>query len=254
MTPSLQMQKPVKKQPQKIVQIGAQRTQQKIIIFDSGVLISFSMNGLLDVFKKLKGVFNGKFLITGAIKREVVETPIKIKRFELEALKIDALIREGVLEFPSSVGIDDAEVEERGKEIMDYANGLFNARGKGVHLLDPGECSCLALSKMLTEKGVPNVVAVDERTTRMLFEDYKALQKFLEKKLHTELEVNKSTVKLFSGFRFIRSTELIYVAYKKGFLNFLGNSKNVLDALLYGMRFKGTSISNQDIDYLERMG
>ena len=52
---------------------------KKAIIFDSGTLISFSMNGLLPELRELKKIFNGKFLITKDVKREVIDKPIKIK-------------------------------------------------------------------------------------------------------------------------------------------------------------------------------
>ncbi len=55
---------------------------QKAIIFDSGTLISFSMNGITRVLRELKGVFNGKFLITREVKKEVIDVPLKIKKFE----------------------------------------------------------------------------------------------------------------------------------------------------------------------------
>ncbi|MEK6844901.1 MAG: hypothetical protein AABX44_01460, partial [Nanoarchaeota archaeon] len=60
----------------------------KVLIFDSGSLISLSMNGLLEELKKLKKIFNGEFIITKEVKKEVVDEPIKIKMYELEALKI----------------------------------------------------------------------------------------------------------------------------------------------------------------------
>ena len=49
--------------------------QSKAIIFDSGTLISFSMNGVTEELEKLKGIFEGKFLITPDVKREVIDRP-----------------------------------------------------------------------------------------------------------------------------------------------------------------------------------
>src|SRR3989344_9606387 len=84
----------------------------KAIIFDSGALISFSMNGITRIIKELRGAFKGKFLITSEVKKEIIDVPIKIKKFELEALKIKRLLDDGVLELPSSLGISDSEIEE----------------------------------------------------------------------------------------------------------------------------------------------
>ena len=55
----------------------------KSIIFDSGTLINFAINGLLQELRGLKGLFDGKFLITKEIAEEIVDKPMKIKRFEL---------------------------------------------------------------------------------------------------------------------------------------------------------------------------
>ena len=80
---------------------------ERAIIFDSGALISFSMNGITMILKELKDVFNGKFLITPEVKKEVIDVPLKIKKFELEALKIKEMLDDGVLEMPFSLGISD---------------------------------------------------------------------------------------------------------------------------------------------------
>lgn len=94
----------------------------KAIIFDSGALISFSINGLTDMIKDLKEIFKGKFLITSEVKKEVIDTPLRMKNYELEALKIKQLLDEGVLEMPSSLGINDSEISVKTKEILDVAN------------------------------------------------------------------------------------------------------------------------------------
>src|SRR3989338_11634194 len=236
------------------VQSTSTRLGQKIekaIIFDSGVLISFSMNGVTDLIKSLKEIFNGKFLITSEVKKEVIDTPLRIKKFELEALKIKQLLDDGVLEMPSSLGITDSEISKKGTEILNTANSFFIGNKREIHLLDAGESSSLALSRILTERGVKNVLAIDERTTRMIVEKHENLKDFLEKKLHVRINVNHESLSFFSGFKIIRSTELAYVAYKKGLVK-LGD-KNVLDALLYAMKFKGASISGEEIEEIKRL-
>jgi len=236
------------------VQSTSPRLGQKIekaIIFDSGVLISFSMNGVTDLIKSLKEIFNGKFLITSEVKKEVIDTPLRIKKFELEALKIKQLLDDGVLEMPSSLGITDSEISKKGTEILNTANSFFIGNKREIHLLDAGESSSLALSRILTERGVKNVLAIDERTTRMIVEKHENLKDFLEKKLHVRINVNHESLSFFSGFKIIRSTELAYVAYKKGLVK-LGD-KNVLDALLYAMKFKGASISGEEIEEIKRL-
>jgi len=224
----------------------------KVIIFDSGALISFSMNGITYIIKRLKEIFKGKFLITSEIKKEIIDVPIKIKRFGLEALKLKQLLDEGVLEMPSSLGIKDSEITNQGNKILRIANSTFQGTRRAIHLLDVGETSCLALSGILTQKKIKNVIAVDERTTRMLVEKPENLKRILEKKISTKINIKKDNLKFFKGFGIIRSTELVYVAYKKGLVKLKGS--NVLGGLLYAMKFKGAAISGDEIEEIKKIG
>jgi len=224
----------------------------KAIIFDSGALISFSMNGITYLIKELKGIFKGKFLITSEIKKEIIDVPMKIKRFELEALKLKQLLDEGVLELPSSLGIKDSEITNQGNEILKIANSTFQGTRRDIHLLDMGETSCLALSRILTQKKIKNVLVVDERTTRMLVEKPENLKSILEKKIHTKISIKQDNLKFFKGFGIIRSAELVYIAYKKGLVKL--KDGNVLNALLYAVKFKGAAISSDEIEEIKRLG
>ncbi len=224
---------------------------RKAIIFDSGVLISFSMNGITNIIKDLKGAFDGKFLITSEIKKEVIDTPIRIKRFKLEALKVKKLLDEGVIEMPSSLGVKDDEIKKRTKGISDIANSLFRGDGKDLHLIDSGEASGLALAEILDKKGIRNVIAIDERTTRVLVENPEKLKKFLQKKLHVKISIKKENLKFLKKFKIIRSPELLYVAYKKGLIKLKNGS--ALDALLYAVKYKGSSISNAEIEEIKKI-
>ena len=77
------------------------------------------------------------------------------------------------------------------------------------------------------------------------------LKKLLERKLHTKIEQRVSSSGLFEGYKIIRSTELIYIAYKKGLINLKG--EKVLDALLFAMKFKGTAVSYEEIKRIEKL-
>lgn len=226
-------------------------TTQKALIFDSGTLISFSMNGMLDVVESLKGIFQGKFLITNEVKQEVVDTPLHIKKFELEALKIKSLIDKNVLELPNSVGIKDSEIEAEDKIMMDTANSMFSGKNKDIHILDHGEASCLALSKILTKRGVSNLIAIDERTTRLLAEKPDNLRKIMESRLNIKIDVKGQNLLMFKDFKIVRSTELAYVAYKKGLLDI--KDKLVLDAVLYALKFKGAAVSGEEIEAIKKL-
>jgi len=223
----------------------------KAIIFDSSTLISFAMNGILDVLRELKKVFNGSFVITQDVKREVIERPMTIKRFELEALKIQGLLDEGVLEISAKAGISDGEISKKTEEILKNANVIFTGKGSDIKLISSGEASCLALSRLLTEKKIANVIAIDERTTRMLVENPENLRKFLERKMHTKIKFRKDNFEFFKGFKIIRSAELVYIAHKKKLVK-LGNGK-LLDALLWAVKFKGCAISDDEIKEIKKI-
>ena len=216
------------------------------IIFDASTLISLSMNGLLEELRKLKEIFQGKFLITHEVKYEVIDRPINVKRFELEALRVKKLLDEGVLELPESLGINKGDVSEKTKKILEMANTMFVGDKREIKIIHSGEAACLALSRILLDKKIPHVIAVDERTTRMLGEKPEKLKELLEKKMSTRVRLVKSNFKYFRGFRFIRSSELLYVSWKKGLVD-LKNGKKVLDALLWAVKFKGCSVSSDEI-------
>ena len=224
----------------------------KALIFDSGALISLTMAGLIPELEGLKKSFSGKFVITRQVKKELVDKPMTIKRFELEAIKIQHLIDGGILELPEAFGIGDSEIQEEMNFFLDLANNTFTTQKGPVKLIHFGESSCLALSKILSKKGVENIIAVDERTTRLLAEKPENLRKLMEKKLHMPISVKKENYKFFENFKIIRSTELIYVAYKKGIVRF--KKGDVLDALLYALKFNGAAISGDEIREIKKIG
>jgi len=223
----------------------------KAIIFDAGTLITFGMNGLLPELKGLKEIFNGRFLITQQVKDEVIDRPINTKRFELEALKLQKLVNEKVLELPDSLGIKESEIVSRTDKYLEIANDTFEANGNKIKLIDLGETSCLSLSKILTDQNVKNVIAADERTVRLLSEKPENLKNLFQKKLKAKISANSKNYEYFKGFNFIRSAELVYVAYKKGVIKLGGPM--VLNALLWAVKFKGCAISGDEIHEIERI-
>lgn len=225
---------------------------EKIIIFDASTIITLAMNGLFEELRKLKSIFNGKFIITKDVKKEIIDKPLTVKKFELEALRLKQLLDEEVFESSDVLGINEKEITIKTNEVLNIANSTFLGRGKTIHLIDAGEASCIALSKILNSKKINNVLAVDERTMRVLCEKPENLKKLYEKKLHTKISSKKENYKYFYGFQFIRSSELVYVAYKKGIFKI--KDKLLLDALLYAVRFKGCSISNDEINEIKKLG
>jgi hypothetical protein len=223
----------------------------KALIFDAGPLINFAMNGLIPELKKLKELFDGKFIITKEVKYEIIDRPINIKRFELEALKLQELINDGILEFPESLGINENQITKQTEELLSIANSTFIERGKPLHLIDLGETSTLILQKILNEKQIKNLIVIDERTTRMLSEKPENLKRLLQKKLHSRIDIKKENLQHFREFKIIRSSELAFLIYKKNLTRI--KNKKILDAMLYGLKFKGCSISSEEINQIKKL-
>lgn len=229
----------------------AKENMKKAIIFDSGALISLAINGLLDELRRLKGIFKGSFLITEQVKSEVIDKPIKTKVFELEALKVQQLLEDKILEMADSYGINNSLISKKTDEILNIANSLFMSSNSKMNIMQLGEASCLALSRILYEKGILNVIAIDERTTRMLVEKPENLKDLLERKTHAKMVLVKKNFEYFKGFKIIRSVELMYVAWKKNLISV--KKGDVLDALLYALKFKGCSVSDEEINEIKRI-
>jgi len=214
----------------------------KAIIFDSSSIITLALNNLLGILQQLKDAFGGKFLITPIVKRELVDIPIKQKRFELEALFISNLLKKGIIEISNPEGL-----EKETSNAMKIANSIFTAQGEEIKILHEGESSCFALAKILS-KDYKVFLAIDERTARILSEKPENLQKLFEKKLHTDIRADKTKFPYFSGFDIVRSSEILFIAYKKGLIELPTTPEIAVDALLFAARFKGCSISYEEIE------
>lgn len=221
----------------------------KAVIFDSGTLITLSMDCTLDILRQLKTKFNGKFIITKEVQEEIVVHPMNIKKYKLGAIRLKSLIDDKILEFPESLGVSDKEISDLTSKLLRETNSIFNIGNKPVHIIDYGEASILGLSKILRQKGVDHLIAIDERTTRLLCEKPDNLKNILEQKFHKKIRPG-NIEKDFRDMKFIRSSELVYVAFKKGIIK--NQSKDMLDALLYSTKFNGASISSEEIKILER--
>lgn len=226
--------------------------EEKILIFDASSIITLALNNLLYLLRGLKTEFNVRFIMSEEVRREVIDQPLQIKRYELEALMIRQLVKDNVLQFPESIGIESKKVTEETNQVMRTANKMFRAGSRFIRIISAGESSCFALSRILKTKDIDSVLAVDERTARMLSENAENLRRLMEKKLHTKINVQKNSLAYFSGFKVIRSAELCWVAYKKGLVG-IADGVQLLDGLLYATKYKGCAISNQEIEEIKRL-
>lgn len=221
----------------------------KSLCFDSGPIISLTMSQLLWILKPLKERFGGKFYITPLVKKELVEKPLTIKRFEFEALQVMQLINDGTLEVYTAVP------PQRTAQIQQLANSAFTVKKQNLDILHAGEIETVAAAVTL---GCPLVI--DERTTRLLIENSGQLQKLLGNRLHSEVRSVGENITKFQKsvgpLTIIRSVELVAVAYRLGILNNyipkVSNGKStLLDAVLWATKYNGCAVTEKEIDEIK---
>ena len=225
----------------------------KSLIFDAGPVISLATNNLLWTLKPLKNKFNGKFYITDAVKRELIDRPLETKKFKFEAIQVERLIEDKILEIA-----DSDIIKENAVRLLTTANAIFRAYDNYIKIVHYAEMSVIAAALSLDS----NAVAVDEKTTRFLTENPRTIAEILRKTLHTSISINENNLKEFkntvNNLKIIRSIELVVVAYEHGFLdNYITKipnaRKNLLESVLWGVKLNGCAVSEDEIEQILRM-
>ncbi|HLC95707.1 MAG TPA: hypothetical protein VJH97_00085 [Candidatus Nanoarchaeia archaeon] len=225
----------------------------KMLFFDSGPLISLTLNNLLWLIEPLKNKFKGSFCITKDVKTELVDTPLRIRRFEFEALQNIHYIDSGVLEV-----VDSQRIDDKTKQLCELANSCFRAKSNWMTLVHTGEVSTIAAC---LELGA-DVLVLDERTARLLIEDPLKLRNIMQHKLHTRIDAHKENLKKFrnltKNIKLIRSSELVSIAFELGLLdrfkpNLPDGRRTLLESVLWGVKLDGCSISTREIEQLLRI-
>ncbi len=225
----------------------------KSLIFDAGPIISLATNNLLSLLAPLKQEFNGKFYITKAVKRELVDRPLETKKFKFEAIQVERLIENQVLEI-----VDNNFIREKTSRLLDTANGIFKAYNNDIKIVHYAEISVITAALSLNS----NAVVLDEKTTRFLIENPRMILEILKKTLHTPISINENNLKEFKnttrGIKAIRSIELVTVAYERGLLdNYITNMpdarKKLLESVLWGVKLNGCAVSEEEIEQIVRL-
>ena len=134
------------------------------------------------------------------------------------------------------------------------ANSIFSIKGKPIEIIQKGEAETIALAKILKAR----VVAIDERTTRLLIENALNLKKFMAYKYKENVKLNQKTLIDFTALvprlQIVRSTELIALAFdRKLFAPELNQTRKDLEAALYAMKYSGCAVSFEEIQgFLKR--
>jgi len=219
----------------------------KTIIFDSSTIISLATNDLLWILKDLKKYFDGRFVIPESVKIELVDNPFNSKYYKLEAIMINNYINKGYLEVYKAIDVEN---------LLDISNKICYADDKNLVILHKAEIEALALASKINA----DAYSVDERTMRLMIENPFRLRKLLERKLERKISINKENLKKFESMTvkipIIRSTELALIAYEKGLFKDLINDnvkeKDLVEALLWGLKMRGCSISDKEIEEIGR--
>ncbi|MEM1535181.1 MAG: hypothetical protein QW199_00635 [Candidatus Pacearchaeota archaeon] len=214
---------------------------RKALIFDASSIITLNMIGMLELLKELKIGFDGKFLITRDVYNECVNVPIEIKKYELRALMIKKFVEERIIEV-----INDKELDKRTDQILNEINSIFHVNNEKIKIIHRGEASCIALYELLNLKD--KALVIDERTARMILENPESLAKLIEGKVHRKIYINQKIASQFKNknFKIIRSSEILIIGFEKRKTGFEDN-KEGLDALIYGAKAYGCSISEEEI-------
>jgi predicted nucleic acid-binding protein len=222
----------------------------KRLIFDSGPIISLATNGLLWILPRMKDAFGGSFIITEAVRYELVTRPFETHRFKFEALQVERLIEQGVLELE-----DSPQIRDGAERLQRMANNVFVVHGRPLAIMHGGEAQALAAASALNADGI----VMDERITRLLVERPEALEHLLGKRLHSTVHIERSQLGDFSSrlgkVRIIRSAELVTLAYEQGIFDdykvrIPHVERELMDSLLWGMKLHGCGISEEEIAQL----
>lgn len=231
------------------------------IVFDTGPIISIATNNLLWVLEELKKRYDGEFYITPAVKKEVMDKPLRSKMFKLEALQIMFYISKGVIKIYQPKDVKQFNLQS--KKLLDLANNLFVCQGVNMQIAHLAEIEALALAKMINA----DAFVVDERSIRALVENPESLANLLSKKLHKHITINKEFkrdfLKITKDIQLIRSTELMTTAYdfgildkyviKKDLVQGINFKKSLLEGILWGLKLHGCTISNKEIKEIMKL-
>ncbi len=222
----------------------------KCLVFDSGPIISLTTNNLLWILEPLKYHFRGEFYITEGVRQELVENPLHSKKFKFEALQVEQQIEKGILKV-----IKDPKIKSKGFELLNMINSCFKANNNPIKIVQLAEMETIAFALVYNAEGV----VIDERITRLLIENPKMINETMRKRLHINISVNGSHLKIIldetKNLKVIRSVELVTIAYELGLLDkFVVNIPNakreLLSSILWGVKLNGASVSEREIEQI----
>lgn len=217
-----------------------------IAVFDTSSLISMSQSCLINSLKGLNNSGKHTFVIPESVYGEVVERPLNIKRFELNAVRVQKAVDEGWLKVMQL----NAPYRNLANQIADLANNMFFIKGMRIKLIQAGEIEALALLKQLNS----NLLIIDERTTRAIIESPEQLKRLIERRRNRKVNFKEENAiklkKMFPALEIARSVDIVALAFERNLLgNELPQSKQALEAALYAVKYAGCAVSSNEIEH-----
>lgn len=213
---------------------------------DSGPIITLTTSALLPMLGKFKKKYGVEFIIVNSVKKELIDSPINIKRFELEALYVSNEIKKKNL----SVVQLNLETKRITEKISNLMNSMILVNNKPIELMHIGELDSIGYAII----NKIEMLCVDERNTRLLIEDPWLLSKIIGSRLHKKTTVNEQKYnelkEIVKGLKIIRSSELAIKAVKENIisLNKVTNKKELIYAILWNFKIHGCTIAALDIE------
>ncbi len=229
----------------------------RCIVFDTGPIISLTMNNMLWLLEPLKSRFGGEFYITSGVKEELIDRPFHTKKFKFESLQVLQYVSKDVLKV-----LANEEIRPKAEQLLELANHCFKARGQFITIVHLGEMEALAAALLLDAEAI----VVDERTTRYLIDKPEMLADRMRQKLHTKIHVDRQNLQKLKeelkGINVIRSVELVTIAYEHGLLDFYITEKekkvlpdvkrSILESALWVLKLTGCAVSDTEINDILR--
>ncbi|MGM5481953.1 MAG: hypothetical protein ACQESF_00680 [Nanobdellota archaeon] len=227
----------------------------KKLVFDTGPIITLTLNNLLWIIEPLKEHLKGEFYICPAVFEELIKKPLTTKKYKFEALQVLPYIYNKTIELKK-----EENCKKKTEEMLELANNCFSGKGNPIKIVHKGEIEAIATA---LETGAQTLV-IDERTTRILIENPYSLSEHLSRKLHTNIEINRENLdkltKEIKHLKVIRSFELGVASYELGILENYMLKKDeeleevdnvdysVLEGVLWAIKLSGCSVTREDIE------
>jgi hypothetical protein len=175
---------------------------------------------------------------------ETITKPLKIRRYELNALFIQELLKEDILRVVDL----NAEHKTLSKNLHEFANKCLYVGKRSLSVIHRAECDCLALVDQIGAQAL----AMDERTLRMLVEAPKKLAQLLQYRIGKPVKLEPQNYRKFKGLLpklcIVRSVELAAFGFEEELCGYSTNHKIALEAVLFALKFHGCGVSMREIE------